>query len=358
MRIGLLAYSTDTGLGNQTYEFYKHLKPTKTLIADLSQYNSVRTHHEKYPDGFVYKGIPDDNHMNWLTRDVDLVFTAETPLNYSLYKFAAEKKVTTVLQYNYEFLDIPQLKKIPPTVLAAPTTWNLEKVINEKITRVETLPVPINRDAIKFRESSKLKTFVHIIGRPAVYDRNGTLAFLEAAKRLGDMFNYIIYMQRPTDEKTRRMFMPIDKKIREAQRLLPIKVIQNVANYADMYSEGEVLVMPRKYGGLCLPMNEALSAGMPVIMPDIAPNNNELPNEWLCKANYITRFVPRTEIDIYETDPDDLAEVMFRFNNSEFLKKANRKADEIANRRSWSNMKDYYLEKFESWIPNKNINLI
>jgi hypothetical protein len=44
-------------------------------------------------------------------------------------------------------------------------------------------------------------------------------------------------------------------------------------NYLDQYKDGDVLVIPRKYGGLCLPMQEALAHGIPVIMPDIEPND-------------------------------------------------------------------------------------
>lgn len=37
------------------------------------------------------------------------------------------------------------------------------------------------------------------------------------------------------------------------------------------------MILPRKYAGLCLPMNEALMSGLPVIMTDIEPNNVILP---------------------------------------------------------------------------------
>ena len=80
MRIGLLAYSTDTGLGNQTYEFYKHMKPAKTLLVDLSSLNGMETHHDRFPDAQIVQGIPDCNAMQWLVEGVDLIFVCETPL--------------------------------------------------------------------------------------------------------------------------------------------------------------------------------------------------------------------------------------------------------------------------------------
>ena len=67
--------------------------------------------------------------MEWLTNDVAVVFVCETPLNYHLYHAAKQKGVATFQQYNYEFLDYfrnPDWHK--PTVLAAPTLWNIDIV--------------------------------------------------------------------------------------------------------------------------------------------------------------------------------------------------------------------------------------
>jgi hypothetical protein len=46
--------------------------------------------------------------MDWLSDDVDLIFVCETPLNYCLFEKAEAKGVPVVLQYNYEFLGLPE----------------------------------------------------------------------------------------------------------------------------------------------------------------------------------------------------------------------------------------------------------
>ena len=57
----------------------------------------------------------------------------------------------------------------------------------------------------------------------------------------------------------------------------------------------------------CLPMNEALAAGLPVIMTDIDPNNKILPQYWLVPAEKKTEFMARTMIDVYSADHAALA---------------------------------------------------
>jgi len=106
MRIGLLAYSSDTGLGYQTREFYKHFPCAKVLIADLSKYNGMPLDHSWCTtEHKICDGFPSDGDCEWLVTDVDLVFVCETPLNYSLFTMASIRGVKTVQQFNYEFFD-------------------------------------------------------------------------------------------------------------------------------------------------------------------------------------------------------------------------------------------------------------
>lgn len=342
MKIGLLAYSTNTGLGVQTLNFYKHMKPHKTLIADLSSMNHMETHHERFPDAIVCNGFPSCQYMDWLTEDVDLVFVCETPLNYCLYEKAKAKGVKTVMQYNYEFLDYFNQPDLPkPDVLAAPANWNKQRVIDGNFAPVIDLPVPTDTSAINYREISECRTIIHIAGRQAVNDRNGTMTFIKAALKCGNRFKYKIYVQ-SIDGETDRM-------ICDAQKQISIEVIYD-AFYAEMYQDGDLLVMPRKYGGLCLPVQEALAAGIPVIMPDIEPNNYLLPKQWLVKAERTRSFMTRTMIDIYETDPNMLAFKMCEFSDDEFMKWSNKEAEQIGKGLKWETLKTYYQTIFEQIV--------
>lgn len=345
MKIGLLAFSTDTGLGNQTYEFYKHMKPHKVLVADLSRLNNVPTHHERFPDAQVVMGIPDCQAMDWLSDDVDVIFVCETPLNYCLFEKAQAKGVPVVLQYNYEFLDyLNQPQLAPPAVLAAPTIWHKKDVESLNIAPVIDLPVPTEVSDINFREISECRTIFHIAGKQAVHDRNGTQTFVRAALKCGNKFKYIIYAQ-AIDAETDRMILA-------AQKRIDLQVIYDVEDYLEMYTVGDVLVLPRKYGGLCLPMQEALAAGIPVIMPDIEPNGYRLPQKWLVKADRKGSFMTRTEIDLYETDVDHLAFKMCEFGDEDFMRWSNQEAKQIGKGLRWETLTPLYQSMLQQIINN------
>lgn len=347
MKIGLIAFSTDTGLGNQTFSFYKAMQPHKTLVVDLQKFNNMPTHHERFTDDqigdvHVSFGIPDCDAMNWLSDDVDIIFVCETPLNYCLFEKATEKGVPVVLQYNYEFLDYLNSDKPAPAVLAAPSIWNKKHVESLNIAPVIDLPVPTDASIIKSREINECRTIFHIAGKQAIHDRNGTMTFIQAAMKCGNKFKFKIYAQ-DLDGTTKTL-------IEKAQQSIQLDVIYDTPNYLDMYTDGDLLVLPRKYGGLCLPMQEALAHGIPVIMPAIEPNDHILPKQWLVKADKSSSFMTRTEIDIFETDVDHLAFKMCQFAEEELMRWSNKEAIEIGKGLSWKKLKTYYQTIFEQIV--------
>ena len=348
MRLGLIAYSTETGLGIQTYEIYRHLEPAKVLLVDLSKFNGMPTNHNKYSgDVRITDGIPTDADMEWLTDNVDVVFLCETPLNYSLYSIARRKGVKTVQQLNPEFFDYFRKVLPKPSLLAAPSSWMRDQIEALNVAPVEEWRVPINTDLIERRDIASCHEFVHIIGRPSFEDRNGTMIFLEAARRIGNQFKYRIYLQPPTDHRAQEYFKPVADFLRQVQKAVPIQVIKDVPNYQDLYKEGDVLVLPRRYGGLCLPMQEALAAGMPVIMTNCSPNYDRLPKEWLIDVASTSKIRTHTEITLHNASIENLILVMRKFGANTFMRWSNIKAHDLAMANSWGIMKEDYINRLE-----------
>lgn len=360
MKIGLLAYSTNTGLGYQTLDFAKHIECEKILIADLGNLNHMTVHHERYTnlakEVSIANGIPSDDDMEWLTNDVDLIFVCETPLNWNLFKIADQKDVVSVLQFNYEFLEYFRHPNYPaPTVLASPSFWNIEAVQNLKIAPVEYLPVPIDTKKIPFREITEIKTLLHIMGRPAVHDRNGTLDFLRLALALGKEYRYKIYGQKPQEMSTEQTFYPIKVAIEEAKNVLGdnLEVYFDTEDNRSMYEEGDLFVLPRKYGGLCLPLWEAMSAGIPALMTQIDPNDKVLELNWLAKSEPFGTIRTHSDIPMYKPTLESMLEAFQNHKNNIMLYNqiARVKAEEM----SWGVMKRKYLNLFKKYANDSLI---
>jgi glycosyltransferase involved in cell wall biosynthesis len=344
-RLALLTYCSSTGLAYQGLSYYKHLHPSKTMLVDLSQYNHMPLNPEWYPDAWrMVHGFPTDQDCDEFLQDVDVLLVAETPLNYYLFKRAKELGIRTCLVFNYEFLDylLPNAYRtdhfVIPDILAAPSTWHIDQVRRLPGAHVEELPLPVDLDELPQRELSHARHFFHIAGRPAIHDRAGTLDFIAAVKLAHHLMpeaTFTLYLQQPTPE------------IRAAMDQAPmINRVWNVPNVADLYAEGEVMVMPRRYGGQSLPVNEAIGCGIPVLMTDCPPNSDWLPKDWLIpvKPNP-QKFMTRTMIDIYSVQTQALAQrLLDLYRDDSRVQAMHEQAKEIAQRRSWEALKPRYEE--------------
>jgi hypothetical protein len=134
---------------------------------------------------------------------------------------------------------------------------------------------------------------LHIAGKVAIKDRNGTDTVIEMMRH--SKADFILEIRSQGE-----MSYNIDDN--------RIKIItDNVENQEDLYSGYDAMVMPRRYAGLCLPMNEGLLCGLPVFMTDISPNNQVLPSDWLVASHKVDELMTRTMLDVYSADPVQLA---------------------------------------------------
>lgn len=331
MRIGTLAYRTRTGLGYQVLDYVKHLEIQKVLVVDLSIYNGVELT-SWYPRSKTTVGYPKDADLEDFLNDLDVVILAETPLNYNLYTIAKRKGVKTVCVPNWEFFDHIIHPEYPlPDMFIAPSVWHLDELqdfATANNVKLEQIHHPVDTNVFKARVRTT-KKFMHVAGKPASNDRNGTWDFMQAVP------DGVVITQ------SRELAIQIRRKYRHSN------VFTNVSQAHQIYDHGDILVLPRKYGGNCLPLNEALASGCPVIMPDVSPNNHLLPQEWLVKAHKVSQFTPRTAIDIYEVDQADLAQRLDYFKNCD-IQAESQKAIAIADTISWSRLKTKYMKALAS----------
>lgn len=351
IKIGLVARADNSGLGTQTYEFYRHMQPAKTMVVDISRLNGNKIYPERYPDAKFIRGIPLPRDIDAFLGGLDVVFIAEAPYNYYLYERARELGVKTSVQYNYEFFDWFAHPHYPkPDMLIAPSRWHFEDVqawCNEHEVEHIYLHCPVNRVLLPRRAITKARTFLHVVGRSAAFDRNGTETVIDASKYLKTPAFIEIHFQGEQGLGHQATATVADYIGRLYKQGNPNRVtIQQIDfdSYQNVYKESDVLLLPRRYGGNCLPMNEALSLGMPVVMTDISPNKEFLPSEWLIPAERIGEFTPRTTVDIYGSDPRELAAKIDEFYSmsEKEMRKQNDLADYLAETIAWHNMKEYY----------------
>jgi glycosyltransferase involved in cell wall biosynthesis len=337
MRVGLIARADSTGLGIQSKEFFDNI-PCRALVIDSSRLGKgdvLKCDLTKYPDQKAIQLDKNFSNYGWMPYDVmsqflngiDVLFCIETPYDYRIFEEARKRGIKSILQFNYEFLEYPS--GLPePDLFAAPSLWNYDKVPEPKAF----VQVPVNLS--KFKQQPAKNTFLHIAGRPAAHDRNGTQILLNALKFVKSEITLTIKSQGFINP------VPVPKNV---------KLIidnRNQPKYQDNYTGG-TLIIPRKYGGLCLPINEALGAGMPVVATDISPNNLWLPKEWLIPAKKTISFQCRKSIDVYESQPEHLAAKIDQFCQDDFYSRAVSIVNDFRQDISWAKWRPIYHEIFD-----------
>lgn len=330
MKLGIIARADQTGLGYQTKSYVKHLNPSKVILIDSTSFGDwVRP---QFPEWYAnhnmitINGIPRDDELKTILSGLDVLLTAETPYNLNLYKVAREMGVKTVCVENAEFYDhikYPEFEM--PDLIIMPSVWKYEEIkahAESRGTKVVQLHHPVDRDEITYIPRTKA-TFMHIAGKPAAFDRNGTWDFLQACP------NGVITTQ--SDDLRKQIGM----------RYPQSQIYFNIQQYNHLYQMADIMVLPRRYGGNCLVLNEALAAGMPVIMPDISPNNHLLPSEWLVPAHETGVFEPRTTVPIYSVDIRALYSKLEWFREQDIATHS-AKANELADSISWKTLKPEY----------------
>lgn len=276
--IGVIVRTDHSGLAYQSQALARMLNADKTLNIKSGEDIPSFSEFEEFLDG------------------LDVMITAETPYTYEAWNWAKLKGVKTFCQPNWELFDGLVQPNMPhPDRYVMPSKWHLKDMQKLFPGTVYLPPPTIASDFAKIRADNLERTgkrrFVHIIGRNAIYDRNGWVSLMDALAFTKSDFELVVFSQQ-------EMTGYSDPRVK-------YKVF-DLEDQAELYKDFDALILPRRYGGLCLPMNEALLSGLPVIMPDIDPNKI-LPLKWIVPAYISGSFEGRSVIDIYSVQPKDLA---------------------------------------------------
>lgn len=344
MRLGLIARCDNTGLGNLTLELTKMLNPDKIMLIDSSPFNAGQ---KQFPERYegrnvvMNKGFLSTRTVIDFIKDVDVIFSCEIFYNNSFVNIARLHGKKTVLQYMYEFLEyLTEPDRQLPDVLVGPSSWNfdkVEKLFGEK-SKVVFLPPPteVSRfEDVRKQNMERSNRLLHIAGKAAIHDRNGTRSVIDMLKYSSADYELVIRTQTGVDIPCNDPRLVIETK--------------NIESNVDMYRGFDAMIIPRRYAGLCLPMNESLVSGLPVFMTDVSPNNDILPKRWLAKSSSIGQFKARDLLDIYNADPRALAEIVDSYFNGSDMESEKDVAYSIGyNTFSPDVLKDKYVSLIDS----------
>lgn len=335
MSFALVARCDPGGLSSITAEVFRHLCPAKTLLLDAHRgpcndrlYETDESRQQLLYSSF--DGALPGDYADWIGSGVDALFSAETFYDEKVIRAAKANGVRTVM------LAMPELapwattspdraRVLKPDVLVVPTAWRIETLPGAGI-----LPVPVARDRLRPTLRREVAHLYHVTGA-AMLDRNGTDLFLRALPLMEHDVRVTIRSERPITVPPCRHDVIVTQ--------------ERTANYWEAYPpEIDLLVMPRRYGGLCLPVQEAASLGVPSLVLDADPYAGEpftftVPTTRSTTANMKGAALGcENPVRVWDASPADLARTLDRLVNSPHLTGASAAANAWAETHAWDSL--------------------
>ncbi len=265
MRLGLWgARCEPRGLGYLTRAVHDHLQPDRTAVVDMGAHTAqFPSRWDWYPDAtrVRYGEVDEQATRRWL-RGLDVVWAAETFYDDRVPGWAAEEGVRSVVYTMPEFHRWPLPGLRGPDVVWNPTCWR-QHVLSD--ARVVPLPVEVAPD----RRLRTEPRFVHVAGHRAAKDRAGTRLLLAALRWVTTPAEVVIVTQDAHMPSPRYRHARLDV------------VLGGTDDRWDLYGLGDVMLAPRRYGGLSLPNHEAASSGLALVLPDVAPHRETWPGVYV-----------------------------------------------------------------------------
>lgn len=259
MTFAMIARCDGGGLAALTREVHRQLKPERTLLLDLETRGRGDCTPDEYLEGEVYRctfaGSIPDRAVEWITAEgIDTLWTAETFYDdHKLIPRAHGNGIRTVVYAMPELAPWTYDTSIPvPRLITVPTSWRLDTMP----ANTQLLPMPVARDRLPADERREVKHLYHVQAA-AMLDRNGTQILLDALEHI--VSDDLTLTIRVNGDGPSPM-VPLGTRVHVEVLMSP------EVDYWDSYPEGiDLLVQPRRYGGLSLPVQECASLGVPTV---------------------------------------------------------------------------------------------
>lgn len=332
-RRALIARADNGGLANMLLPLARNVKFDKILVVFSGHTTRGTAHPERYEGlGEVrsVEALPRARDVAWATTDVDLLYTAETWYHPYFLQSASERGVRTVVHA------MPELWSVHETAdeVWAPTPWRLDLLP----TNTKVVPVPVDRELLTYRKQDLSSLSILHVTTNAMEDREGTELLLEAASLLDfevDIRILGLNHRHPGPKHEYRGLAHIEW-VGAVDH--PFWEMWRLARPTD------VLVQPRRYGGLCLTMQEAAAVGIPILTLDLSPQRAHLtPFNVVATQPLGWTRMKGGSVNVMTCDPRALAKTLNGLSRTplavDFLADV---SDRWAKALSWSNWSDEY----------------
>lgn len=252
----MLVRDDQGGLGNLTYRAWCELRPEVTVVVQWRPCRGVPD-----PERFrapwtetvlTDRPIPDGSYREWAGM-ADVWWTAESWYSDNAEAILRDAGCRTVLYAMPELFGGSQADEV----------WNPTTYLAERRRLGDVMPWPLSPPE-RWLERHQFRRILHVSGG-ATGDRNGTQAFVAALGKMTAEVEVGLHQPEPRHRVDPKVLRRLPRNVTVRQTVKYVPDLAAALEWADL------LVLPRRYAGLCLPALEAFERGCPVLMTDVHP---------------------------------------------------------------------------------------
>jgi hypothetical protein len=343
LRTGVIIRSTARGLATQTQEAWRgypfdaalHIIDGNPLWPEdlWPPHRPLNVHRAYLRSGGLH---PDE--IEPFLQEVDVVFSVETLYDQRFAKVLQHRGIRSVVQGNCE-LWRPTQPQTTATKWVWPTPWRLPGVPDGP-----TIPVPVATECrATAGDLDAPLVVVHVAGHRAVGDRNGTELVMQSLPLIKTPVTMRIIGQDGVGTIGGRAMR------RNLANDVTVEVCETgVDDRWSMYDGAHVVLLPRRYGGLCLPAQEAMQAGLVPVMTDCEPNR-WWPIIPIPAGKGRSQRVPYGQVETWVAHPRNIARRIDELNwNRQLLVDGRAASLEWAAAHTWEALGPMYHDLFNS----------
>ena len=266
MRIGMVAYACNQGLGYLAKSFYD-AEVIDEVLWIRHRHPDRPSHPEWYGDKALEvnpRGIKGTK-VDEVLKRLDVMLFFETPFDWKFPDYCRKHNVKTVMMPMYEWFPKDKMKTFDGYL--CPSELDINYFHNYPYKFFQP---PVNPSTWKLR--IKAKRFLHNAGNIGHREHKGTRELLQAMEFVKSPIKLTVRCQ---DTKA---FCRMLKDIPSAKEDPRLTFCMGEIPYEELFDENhDVYIAPEKFNGLSLPLQEAYAAGMLVMASDRYPTQCWLP---------------------------------------------------------------------------------
>lgn len=334
MRLGLVGWASDTGVGMELRDALRYLPVESVFYLDHPGKPVSR--------GFTGKTVGPGNLTKKMetfldSTRIDTILSWETPGSWEFPVLWKRCGIRWFSVIHWDWFAPKQIAAWKTARLIVP--FESAKVGLRMIYDLDStvLQVPVDLERIPFRQRQRGEKFVTVYGHGGPSDRRAIKEIIEAWRIMGQEAPPLEVLAQKPIKELEGLPIPESVSIR----------VGNLPQVSDLYERADIAVLPSKYEGVGLSLIEAQAAGLPVITTDMDPMRRIAPSHMVVGETGSLEIMEGHKIATCTPYPISISGMVKSFLHKEISEPSRLARQRMQDLYSWSSLKNDWINFLE-----------